>query len=90
MNKCLVCEKELELIWGESEPGHYYGTHFIAFGNYGSGVFDPIDGDVATALVAVVCDSCMVAKKDMICFRQTIHSNPVISYQPWCPMVEDE
>ncbi len=59
---CLVCGKRLESVNDELQP--YDGVICLTGGNYGSTVFDPMNG--STALYFVLCDQCLVAKKDYI------------------------
>lgn len=68
MNKplsCIVCKKELESALTGSEiydrqPAE--ALSFIAYGNYGSTVFDPmpISGRVVTFLTVNICDKCIL------------------------------
>ncbi len=72
---CLLCGKQLDPVvpnnqfYGEMgndanvpnvQP--YGGVMFVAEGNYGSTVHDPIEG--GNALVAIVCDECLLAHQD--------------------------
>jgi hypothetical protein len=53
---CLCCEKELTPV-GETNPHQPYGGIFaVTSGNYGSRVWDELDGRVA---VLIVCDDCL-------------------------------
>ena len=62
---CIICAAELE-NWGVYPPNKTVvhpigGTAFRTYGNYGSGVFDPMD---ASYLDIVVCDQCLKARLD--------------------------
>lgn len=68
---CIVCEKELESALPEkiqdvNQP--YAGTTFFAYGQYGSTIFDPMDG---SSLEINICDDCLdkKAKRGMIYFN---------------------
>ncbi len=58
--RCLVCEKEVV----EDEAGVHDATIWQSTGNYGSGVYDPIAGNVF--LEVVICDGCLVRKKALL------------------------
>jgi hypothetical protein len=60
--KCLICEKDVP-----ASPHKWCiddATCWRSRGNYGSTVFDPIDGNVY--LEAIICDSCLKEKKSFI------------------------
>jgi len=59
---CIVCDKELESALPEKfddvdQP--YAGTSFYAHGQYGSTIFDPMDGSF---LKINICDDCLDKK----------------------------
>lgn len=58
--KCLVCEREITA----DDLGVRDATVWTSHGNYGSTVYDSLDGD--TFLEAFVCDGCLVRKRDLI------------------------
>jgi len=74
--RCLICEREIQTdaisvcaatIWNSS-------------GNYGSGVYDPIDGN--TFLEAYVCDECLLQKKELIEEVVVERTDKVIARRP--------
>jgi hypothetical protein len=61
MNKrCLICEKEIE----SDAVSVSNATLWTSRGNYGSGVYDPLDP--GASLEALICDACLVQKKDLV------------------------
>jgi hypothetical protein len=59
---CFICSKQIESWHSElchfsNNPGNYCpgGTHFTSTGNYGSTVYDPMDGH---KIHIIVCDDC--------------------------------
>jgi hypothetical protein len=54
---CLVCGSALEPVSPECENQPHYATVFSARGQYGSTVFDPMDGSY---LELNVCDRCLL------------------------------
>ena len=61
---CLVCGKRLpHVAWEAAQPVN--GTVFTTEGHYGSGVFDPMNGD---QLSVAVCDGCLVERQDRVLF----------------------
>lgn len=59
-NRCLICEREIQTD-AISVCG---ATVWHSPGNYGSAVYDPIDG--STFLEAYVCDDCLQRKKGLV------------------------
>jgi hypothetical protein len=54
---CIVCKKELEAL-DSGSPNHATDANsFQSMGQYGSTVFDPMDG---TFLEVNICDACLV------------------------------
>ena len=58
--RCLSCEREIQT----DAISVCAATVWHSSGNYGSGVYDPIDGN--TFLEAYVCDECLLQKKELI------------------------
>jgi hypothetical protein len=58
--RCLICEREIQT----GTISVCAATVWHSSGNYGSGVYDPIDGH--TFLEAYVCDACLLQKKELI------------------------
>ena len=52
--KCVICDKKLENVT-DTQP--YCGVAFSSGGNYGSRVYDPMDGSI---IEICVCDECLV------------------------------
>lgn len=55
--RCIVCKKELKNVFEGTTNQPDEGLFFVSHGNYGSRVFDPMDG---TFLEINVCDDCLV------------------------------
>lgn len=55
---CFKCGKELKNVDASCENQPYDGMYFTSPGNYGSAVFDSLDGH---RLEIAICDDCMVA-----------------------------
>lgn len=59
---CIVCGKELETV-GSGSPNHADNANeFHTHGQYGSTVFDPMDGSY---LAVNICDKCLVKARDL-------------------------
>jgi hypothetical protein len=63
---CIVCDEQVpgwpvEYLDDYSETYPLGGTVFRAYGNYGSTIFDPMDGSF---IEIVICDSCLKRKFD--------------------------
>jgi hypothetical protein len=58
--RCLICEREIETGAISISNATIWNTR----GNYGSGVFDPLDSGVF--LEAIICDTCLVRKKGLV------------------------
>ena len=58
--RCLICEQELENGLVDIQAATVWTTQ----GGYDSTVYDPMTGGVH--LEAVICDSCLVRKKEFI------------------------
>jgi len=72
---CIVCEKELEIDGAtvpvvrtpEGRPSMHmtlHGVGCVAYGNYGSTVFDPFDCE--PLLGFVICDECFQKKERLM------------------------
>ena len=59
--KCIVCRKDLGDIPSGEQNHPKDGVVFQSHGNYGSTVFDPMDG---TYLEVNICDPCLVQAGD--------------------------
>ena len=62
---CICCEEEMvnaSYMYpeGKAEVHPEYGTVFQSYGNYGSTVFDPMDGSIAEICI---CNDCLENKK---------------------------
>jgi len=58
--RCLICERVIETDAIAVSNATVWSTH----GNYGSGVYDPLDPGVF--LEALICDTCLVRKKGLV------------------------
>ena len=54
---CVACEKELEEVMPGVGLQPHHGVVSHVYGNYGSGVWDPIDSP--EYLLFVLCDECL-------------------------------
>jgi hypothetical protein len=82
---CFVCGKTFQPAFGDHQGDSiqpFGGVVFGAHGGYG-GIFDPPTG--YPALVLVICDDCLVERKDRA--RELFTSSPVVEYryEPWDP-----
>jgi hypothetical protein len=60
---CIICDKELDAVAPEFQTNQPYdAVSFIAYGQYGSTVFDPCDGR-GTYLEVNICDECLIKKR---------------------------
>ena len=60
---CIICGKELEQIMSGSYNHPNHACVGQSYGNYGSTVFDPMDGSF---LEFNICDPCLIAHKKSI------------------------
>jgi hypothetical protein len=60
IKQCLICEREIEMDAISISNATIWST----CGNYGSGVYDPLDPGIF--LEAIICDACLVRKKDLV------------------------
>ena len=76
---CIVCKKGLESFDSGSINHAIDANSFQTRGQYGSAVFDPIDG---TFLEVNICDSCLVeaAKQGRV-----MHGANRTDLKPWKP-----
>jgi len=88
---CISCGKELEAVDSISKTNQpYEGTVFHGFGQYGSTVFDPMNG--RDYLELNVCDGCLVSKarEGKVLLGQkvqrVVESTPLT---PWDPDLEE-
>lgn len=75
---CVVCRKSLDDVGSGSSNHANHANEFHARGQYGSRVFDPMDG---TYLAVNICDDCIV---------QASHAGHVLTCDgktitPWTP-----
>jgi hypothetical protein len=77
---CIVCNKELESAVGEDGNNQPYGaTTFQSYGQFGSTIFDPMDG---TYIEINVCDACLNEKKDSV-YHVREHKQIECEYYPF-------
>jgi hypothetical protein len=53
---CIACGKQLPNVFDDAENQPENGLAFITHGHYGSGAFDPMDGEY---IEITVCDDCV-------------------------------
>lgn len=75
---CLVCGKELERAFRDAEGQPADGVMCETHGNYGSTVYDSMDGE---ALAFNVCDDCLVAAGEQ---------GRIYTYRKWRPIDTDD
>lgn len=84
---CMVCDKELESAVGDSERNQpYEATTFVAYGQYGSTVFDPFDTDQVRRFLEVnICDECLTrkAKAGHVLHAVTVPTPPKYELSTW-------
>ena len=61
---CIVCEKPLVNIDEGVDNQPHCGTEFVAYGHYGSTIFDPGPEDHGKVLVVNICDTCILRAID--------------------------
>lgn len=73
--RCVICQKELEIEYAAAPVSRnrehrlccnivYDGVDCVAFGNYGSSVWDPMDR--VPLLGFVICDDCFQKRKHLM------------------------
>jgi hypothetical protein len=81
---CIVCNKQLRPAFPEvvDETNHpQEGTVFIAWGNYGSSIHDPIE---PAHLEITICDECLVERHEKVLLANfEFGQEPV--YSDWSP-----
>ncbi len=80
---CLVCKKPLRAAL-EGQQNHPMGNVFVSRGNYGSTVWDPMDGGW---LEVNVCDPCLVgaASAGRVLRGRLGGSGARQEYESWVP-----
>lgn len=81
---CVICGKKLEPafpISPDTQPSN--GLTFIARGNYGSTVYDPVGSHEFLELT--ICDDCLRERKNRIFLVHTIPQTPLYNYEEWEP-----
>lgn len=87
--KCFCCGKKMDVYWDEGEkgresvPSQLSGLWFIATGNYGSTIYDPLS-DLDQHLRIAICDECVVNKKNEVT-HITIHKKITSTADPFDP-----
>lgn len=79
---CFVCDGELTLNW-DGDPTQYDGTRFIATGNYGSGVWDPMSNRLS--LEIHICDDCMRKRSNRAVVIHKHVPTPTYTRTRWYP-----
>lgn len=95
--QCIICGSKLEKEELNKENMNpktigivYDGVIFRASGNYGSSVFDPFPDNGFAEII--ICDKCMVEKKDKILRVKNIKCNStytsdISNFEPYKPPV---
>lgn len=74
--KCFRCHKIIAELPRVEQPDG--GVIFVAAGNFGSEVFDPMDG---SKLQIIICDDCVEFSEDvMLVQRAVTYTNRIV---PW-------
>jgi hypothetical protein len=60
---CLACGRELYNVSDDSENQPYNGTTFYSHGQYGSTIYDPMDGHF---LEINICDFCLASHPERV------------------------
>lgn len=93
---CIVCRKSLEYVWrhvsdefeeqGKNQPAD--GLAFYTTGNYGSEVFDSING--RRFITINVCDDCLIktASAGMVATGDATANEPEL--EPWLGPTEGD
>ena len=85
---CIACGKQLHNVFDDCENQASDGLAFRSYGQYGSRVFDPMDGQF---LEVNICDSCLQAygTNRVLLGRET---KPIASVKlvPWYPGLKNE
>lgn len=82
---CFGCGEKLDEI-SDNDPHQHNATIFYARGNYGSGVFDPMNSRLR--LKINICDGCLVKNKDRTILLKTSQPLPEYTYREWNPIDE--
>ena len=78
---CMLCGKDLRNVWDDiTQPSG--GVQFTSYGNFGSRVFDPMNGE---QLVIHFCDDCLIDRKDIILHRKIIEREVTQFQKMWKP-----
>lgn len=82
--KCFKCDRTLDPVDPKWERQPYGGTVFVAYGHYGSTVWDVNYGSSNKFLEIVLCDDCLLANKDQV---QMVRKIPRVDYEykAWDP-----
>ena len=95
--KCVVCTGNLEPVWDEktfpedkdvNQP--WAGTTFYSEGQYGSTVFDPMNGNF---LEINICDNCLKMREEeggFILLGKPRRTKREVRYEPWMIARVDE
>jgi hypothetical protein len=78
---CFSCGKELVPIHISTPNQCDDAVMFTAYGNYGSTVFDPMNGNIS--LLINVCDECIVRNHNRIAVLKEIKPLPTFEHIPW-------
>lgn len=85
-HNCFKCDKKLESATPHSDKHDqpYAATTFIAYGQYGSTVFDPAHTTSGREFLQLnLCDECLVSGRHLVHHVRRIDRGPDYEYQPW-------
>lgn len=83
---CFVCGRGLVPVSLHAAIQCDDAVMFEAHGNYGSTVFDPMDG--RKSLLINVCDACLVQRRDRVHLVTTERPLPTYTSETWQPSDE--
>lgn len=88
---CVSCRAVIPHM-GNTDADMPVGTLFSAYGNYGSGLFDPPGPSSPRSLQVVICDGCLRELSSAgLVVEETVYRRPAEhTYRPWSPEDEDE
>lgn len=80
---CFVCGRGLQNVMDDVQNQPNDAVCFVAYGQYGSGVFDPMD---RSWLEINICDQCLVDGRSRVLHgKDPVVPRPPSIYQEWTP-----
>lgn len=84
--RCFKCNNVLVPAVAHEPHQPYAGTTFVAYGQYGSTVWDPMPiGHVTPFLEIYICDVCLLANVAQVRKGERIPRGNDYVYSPWDP-----